>query len=100
MWSRSARLRMAIRALVVASSILLGAGGTSALAAPQSQTVVKVFTLKFRKVEDALAVLRPLLSDARAVSVVLETNLNSLTVRGTPARVEQITQAVAAFDVP
>ena len=100
MWSRSARLRIAIRALVVASSILLGSGGTSVLAAPQPQTVVKVFTLKFRKVEDALAVLRPLLSDARAVSVVLETNLNSLTVRGTPARVERITQAVAAFDVP
>jgi len=103
MWSRSTRLRITIRALVLASFTLFGAGRSSALSAPQAQTVVKVFTLKFRKVEDALAVLRPLLSDvsdSRAVSVVLETNLNSLTVRGTPARVEQITQAVAAFDVP
>jgi len=100
MRSRSARLRVTVRALVVAAFTLLGAGGTPALSAPQAQAVVKVFTLRFRKVEDALAVLRPLLSDSRAVSVVLETNLNSLTVRGTPARIEQITQAVAAFDVP
>jgi hypothetical protein len=87
-----------MRALVLACLIPLAAGGTAALGVPQ--TVVKVFTLKHRKVEDALAVLRPLLSDSRAVSVVLETNLNSLTVRGTPARVEQIDRAVAAFDVP
>src|SRR5664280_1660640 len=97
---RSARLRIAVRALVLAFGTLLAAGGTSALGAPQTQTVVKVFTLKYRKVEDALAILRPLLSDSGAVSVVLETNLNSLTVRGAPARVEQITRAVAAFDVP
>src|SRR5450830_1971793 len=100
MWFRSARLRIAVRALVLASCTLLAAGGTSALGAPQTQTVVKVFTLKHRKVEDALAVLRPLLSDSGAVSAVLETNLNSLTVRGTPARVEQIAREVAAFDVP
>src|ERR1035437_1660142 len=96
----SHRPRAAFRASVLAfcvglagPAILLGAG-------PAPQTVVKVFTLKYRKVEDALARLRPLLSDSGAVSVVLETNLNSLTVRGTPARVEQITRAVAAFDVP
>src|ERR1039458_4834138 len=100
MWFRSARLRIAFRALVLASGTLLATGGTSALGAPQTQTVVKVFTFKYRRVEDALAVLRPLLSDLGAVSVVLETNLNSLTVRGTPSRVEQITRAVAAFDVP
>ena len=85
----SARLRNAARALVLVSFGVLAAG-TYALGAPQTQTVVKVFTMKHRKVEDALAVLRPLLADSGAVSVVLETNLNSLTVRGTPARVEQI----------
>src|ERR1039458_1950123 len=93
---RSARLRIAVRALVLAFGTLLAAGGTSALGAPQTQTVVKVFTLKYRKVEDALAVLRPLLSDSGAVSVVLETNLNCLTVRGAPARVGQITRAARA----
>jgi hypothetical protein len=97
---RSARLPIAVQALILASLTLLAAGGTTALGVPQTQSVVKVFTLKHRKVEDALAVLRPLLSDSGAVSVVLETNLNSLTVRGTSARVEQITRAVAAFDVP
>lgn len=96
----SHRPRAAFRASVLAfcvglagPAILLGAG-------PAPQTVVKVFTLKYRKVEDALARLRPLLSDSGAVSAVLETNLNSLTVRGTPARVEQIAREVAAFDVP
>lgn len=92
--------RIVVRALVLAFLTLLAALGTRAFGAPQAQTVVKVFTLKYRKVEDALAVLRPLLSDSGAVSVILESNVNTLTVRGTPTRVEQITRAVAAFDVP
>jgi hypothetical protein len=100
MRSRSARLRVAVRAFVLALSAVLAASGRPAAAAPQTQTVVKVFTLKYRKVEDVLAHLRPLLSDSGAVSAVLETRLNSLTVRGTPVLVEQITRAVAAFDVP
>ncbi len=84
-----------------ALALLLVAGGAGLLSAagPQPQTVVKVFALKYRKVEDALALLRPLLADP-GVSAVLETNLNSLTVRGTPARVDQIARGVAAFDVP
>ena len=107
MFFGSYRLRAASRfsVLAFASGFLLGVAvlanpGTLSAAGPPPQTVVKVFTLKHRKVEDALALLRPLLSDSGAVSAVLETNDNSLTVRGTPARVDQIAREVAAFDVP
>jgi Bacterial type II/III secretion system short domain len=93
-------LRAASRVSVLALSVALGGPAILSAAGPPPQTVVKVFTLKYRKVEDALARLRPLLSDSGAVSAVLETNLNSLTVRGAPARVEQIAREVAAFDVP
>jgi hypothetical protein len=99
MCSRS-RLLSAGRALVLALGAVLAASGRPAAAAPQAQNVVKVFTLKHRKVQDALPLLRPLLSDSGAVSAVLETSANSLTVRGTPARIEEITRVVAAFDVP
>jgi hypothetical protein len=96
----SHRLRAAVLASLLA--FFAAPAGTAILSAagPPPQTVVKVFTLKYRKVEDALSLLRPLLSDSGAVSAVLETNLNSLTVRGTPARVERIAREVAAFDVP
>ena len=88
------------RASVLALSVALAGPAILSAAGPPPQSVVKVFTLKYRKVEDALALLRPLLSDSGAVSAVLETNVNSLTVRGTPERVEQIAREVAAFDVP
>ena len=100
------RLRAASRALrvpgafVLAFTVAFAGPAVLSAAGPPPQTVVKVFTLKYRKVEDALARLRPLLSDSGAVSAVLETNLNSLTVRGTPARVDQIARELAAFDVP
>src|SRR5664279_2376455 len=88
----SSRPRAASRALwvfgafVLASCVGLTGPAIHSAAGQPPQTVVKVFALKYRKVEDALARLRPLLSDSGAVSAVLETNLNSLTVRGTPAR--------------
>ena len=96
----SHRPRAASRAFVLALGLGLAGPAILSAAGPPPQTVVKVFALKYRKVEDALALLRPLLADSGAVSAILETNLNSLTVRGTPARVEQIAREVAAFDVP
>jgi hypothetical protein len=91
--TRSAFAR--VFALVALASLSAPAGLSTA--APE--TIVRVFTLKYRKVDDAFVTLRPLLSDA-AVSSVLETKLNSLTVRGAPARIEEISRAIAAFDVP
>ena len=96
----SHRPRAASWAFVLALGLGLAGPAILSAAGPPPQTVVKVFALKYRKVEDALARLRPLLADSGAVSAILETNLNSLTVRGTPARVEQIAREVAAFDVP
>jgi hypothetical protein len=96
----SSRLRAASKASVLAFAVALAVPDLLLAADPPQQAVVKSFTLKYRKVEDALALLRPLLSDSGAVSAVLETDGNSLTVRGTPARVDQIAREVAAFDVP
>lgn len=95
----SRRSRAASRASVLAICLALAGSAVVSAAGPPPQTVVK-YTLKYRKVEDALALLRPLLSDSGAVSAVLETHQNSLTVRGAPARVEQIGRELAAFDVP
>ena len=96
----SHRPRAAFRASVLAFCVGLAGPAILSAAGPAPQTVVKVFTLKYRKAEDALARLRPLLSDSGAVSAVLETDGNSLTVRGTSGRVEQIAREIAAFDVP
>src|SRR5450759_3183323 len=96
----SHRPRAAFRAFVLALCVGLAGPSVRSAAGPPPQTVVKLFTLKYRKAEDALARLRPLLSDSGAVSAVLETDGNSLTVRGTSGRVEQIARAIAAFDVP
>ncbi|MEO8587365.1 MAG: secretin N-terminal domain-containing protein [Acidobacteriota bacterium] len=102
MTPRSIRPWTALRAsaLALALGVAAVAGPALPAAGPPPQAVVKVFTLKYRKVEDALALLRPLLSDSGAVSAVLETNGNSLTVRAPSARVEQIARELATFDVP
>jgi hypothetical protein len=97
----SLRARRAVARILVlplAFAALLGAYARRSAAAPE--TIVRVFTLKYRRAEDAFVALRPLLSDSVEVSTVLETRLNSLTVRGTPARIEQVSRAIAAFDVP
>jgi hypothetical protein len=92
--------RAAARSLVLAllAAAALVSPARRSTAAPE--TIVKVFTLRYRRAEDAFVALRPLLSDSAQVSSVLETRLNSLTVRGTPARIEQVSRAIAAFDVP
>jgi hypothetical protein len=70
----------------------------AAAAAPQSPAVVRVFTMRFRRAEDALVLVRPLLTDAG--SIILESKSNTLTIRDTAAAVERAAQAVAFYDVP
>jgi hypothetical protein len=60
--------------------------------------VVKVFTLRYRRAEDALLLIRPLLTERG--SVILESKLNSLTVRDSSAAVERTAQALASYDIP
>lgn len=80
-------------------ALLLGAGSSAAVstAAPEPD-VVRVFTLKNRKAEEAFLLVRPLLTSRG--SIVLQPGLNALTVRDTGRAVERAAQAVASFDVP
>lgn len=60
--------------------------------------VVRVFTLKFRRAEDAAALVRPLLSEKG--SVLLHARPNTLTVRDVAPAVQRTAQAISGFDVP
>ncbi len=83
-------------ASALAAVLLLGLLGPAALAMPP--VVVRVFALKHRTADDALVLVRPLLSDAG--SVMLEPRTNELTLRDTAASVERAALAIAAYDVP
>jgi hypothetical protein len=82
---------------VLAALALLGLLAPPAAGAPPV-VVVRVFALKHRSADEALSVVRPLLSDAG--SVMLEPHANELTVRDTATSVERAAQAIAAYDVP
>ena len=76
-------------------------GGPAAMAASSTSPdpdVVRVFTLRHRKAEEALLVVRPLLT-ARG-SLVLQPAHNSLTVRDAGRAVERAAIALETFDVP
>lgn len=84
-------------AWALAAALLLGLLAPSAAGAPPV-VVVRVFALKYRAADEALPLVRPLLSDAG--SVMLEPRTNELTVRDTSASVERVARAVAAYDIP
>ena len=60
--------------------------------------IVKVFTLRYRRAEDALVLVRPLLTAQG--SVILESKLNSLTVRDSSAAVDRTERILATYDIP
>lgn len=76
--------------------ILLSTGWLQAQPAPS--VVVRVFTLKYRRVEEAALLVRPLLSENG--SVLLESKHNTLTVRDSAAAVERSAGAIASYDLP
>ena len=86
------RTALAIAALVPA---LLGAAPAGAAA---EETVVHVFTLRYRRAEEAAAVLRPLLTDAG--SLLLQPRANTVTLRDSVAVVAKAARAIEAFDLP
>jgi hypothetical protein len=86
-----------VAAAALAASVLVALLARPATGAP-SVVVVRVFALKHRAADEALQVVRPLLSDAG--SVMLEPKTNELTVRDTATSVERAAQAIAAYDVP
>ena len=87
-------------ALLLAAFLAACAAGEAAAAPPDapSADVVRVFTLRFRRADDAAAVLRPILTDAG--SVLLQSKTNTVTIRDSTAVVERAAKALEAFDVP
>ena len=84
---------------VALAALLLGAGSSAAVSTPAPEPdVVRVFTLNYRKAEEAFLLVRPLLTPRG--SIVLQPGLNALTVRDTGRAVERAAQVVASFDVP
>jgi hypothetical protein len=80
-------------------ALLFGAGVSAAQRTPSPEPdVVRVFTLRHRKAEEAFLVVRPLLTPRG--SLVLQPALNALTVRDAGRAVELAARAVESFDVP
>ncbi len=90
-------LRPRAAAAVLAAGALFALLASPAAGAPHV-VVVRVFALKYRPADEALQLVRPLLSDAG--SVMLEPKANELTVRDSSTSVERAAQAIAAYDVP
>jgi hypothetical protein len=88
--------------LRAAAAVCAAAALFALLAAPAAGAppvvVVRVFALKHRPADEALPLVRPVLSDAG--SVMLEPKTNEITVRDTAAAVERAAQAIASYDVP
>jgi len=87
---RAGLLRAAIGAGLIAIAVAAGAAETAAS--------VKVFVLRYKRVEEATLLVRPLLSDSG--SIVLQARINALTITDRPAALAAITQALSQFDVP
>ncbi len=78
-------------------ALLLG-GAARPGGAPAPEIVVRVFALKYRTSENAVAVVRPLLTESG--SVIVQPKGNVLTVRDSAAAVERAARTLAAWDVP
>src|SRR5262249_21643852 len=99
---RSAAGAVFRRCLVVAALCVLtlaqSARGAPTPTPPQPAVVLRVFTLKYKRPEEAALLVRPLLTESG--SVILQPKLNTLTVRDSAAAVERTAQAIASWDVP
>lgn len=87
---RAGFLRAAIGAGLIAIAV--------AAAAAETGPSVRVFVLKYKRVEEATLLVRPLLSDSG--SIVLQARINALTITDRPAALAAVTQALSQFDVP
>ncbi len=91
------RLRAFFRAAAVAG-LLIVLGDFAALARAADPVGVKVFVLKYKRIEEATLIVRPLLSDSG--SIVLTSKINALTITDRPSALNLISQALSQFDVP
>ncbi len=94
------RRRPLLRTAALAVLLLAGVeAGAAPPPTPQPEPdVVRVFSLRHRKAEEAFLVVRPLLT-ARG-SVIVQPAQNTLTVRDAGRVVERAAEAISRFDIP
>ena len=59
---------------------------------------VRVYVLKYKRIEEAALLIRPHLSES--ASVTLTQKLNAMTITDRPEKLDQVGKVLAAFDVP
>lgn len=84
-----------IRPSLLVLTLLFSAPRPAAM--PATDVVVRVFSLKYHAPEDAVAVVRPVLTEGG--SVIVQPKGNVLTVRDSAAAVERAARTIAAWDV-
>ncbi len=62
------------------------------------ETSVRVFVLKYRRVEEAALLIRPHLSES--AQIILTQRLNAMTVTDRPEKLDQVGKVLLAFDAP
>ena len=80
------------------TALVAGLIAISAAASAGEPVGVKVFVLRYKRVEEATLLVRPLLSDSG--SILLQPKINAMTITDRPAALNTIGQALAQFDVP
>jgi len=86
------------RRLLLRTAIVAGLIAVSASAFAAEPVGVKVFVLRYKRVEEATLLVRPLLTDSG--SILLQPKINALTITDRPAALNTVGQALAQFDVP
>jgi type II secretory pathway component HofQ len=87
-----------VRRRLFRTALVAGLIAVSAAASAAEPVGVKVFVLRYKRVDEATLLVRPLLTDSG--SILLQPKINALTVTDRPAALNTIGQALAQFDVP
>jgi type II/III secretion system protein len=93
------RWRAVLSIPLLALAIAAAAGPDASRAAAQDdQLATKLFTIRFKAVEDVVLLIEPVMSDRGSYTV--QPRLKAVTVRDTPANLARIGDLVAGFDQP
>jgi hypothetical protein len=87
--------------LIRVKKILFLLAATTLFALPlraQEEASVRVFVLKYKRVEEAALLIRPRLSES--ASITLTQKLNAMTITDRPEKLDEIGRVLASFDVP
>jgi len=82
------------RLLLFAAALALSAPTLRAA----DEAAVRVYVLKHKRVEEAMLLIRPHLSES--ASITLTQKLNAMTVTDRPEKLDQVAKVLASFDVP